>query len=290
MRAKTIEVVCKFLLNDVIFHYGCVRKITADRGELDAKEAREFFSRLGIKLSLTTTYNLEGNGKSERGHPPIIKALAKACEGRAGEWPKLLPYALWADHTTHSSIIGYMPAELMYGQKPVMSIEEKILTWNVLPWQEGLSRDELLALCIRQLERRPQDVEVAKEQLKDARLKSKDYFDKRHRLRRKAIEKGDWVLVYDSSLDNQYTTMRKFSKRWFGPYVVKHVHDNATYSLFELDGTYVKIPVAGKRIKVFKKREDSGLQDVKDRAENEDQIEDEDLAHIHEDHNMNHED
>ena len=84
--------------------------------------------------------------------------------------------------------------------------------------------------------------------------------------------------------------MRKFSKRWFGPYVVKHVHGNATYSLFELDGTDVKIPIAGKRIKVFRKREDSGLQDVKNRAEDEDQSEDEDLAHVHEDHNMNNED
>ena len=77
--------VCKFLLDDVICRYGFVGKITTERGELDAKEAREFFSRLGIKLSLTTAYNPEGNGKSERGHPPIIKALAKACEGRVGE-------------------------------------------------------------------------------------------------------------------------------------------------------------------------------------------------------------
>ena len=89
LRTKTTEAVCKFLLDDVICRYGCVGKITADRGELDAAEAREFFSRLGIKLSLTTAYNPEGNGKSERGHPPIIKPLAKACEGRVSEWPKL---------------------------------------------------------------------------------------------------------------------------------------------------------------------------------------------------------
>ena len=71
-----------------------------------------------------------------------------------------------------------MLAELMYGQKLVMPIEEMIPTWNVLPWQEGLSRKELLALCIRQLERRPQDVAATKEQLKVARLKGNDYFDK----------------------------------------------------------------------------------------------------------------
>ena len=64
-------------------------------------------------------------------------------------------------------------------------------------------------------------------------------------------------MMYDSSLDNQHSTIRKLSKRWFGPYVLKHVHGNVTFSLAELDGTDIRIPiVAGKRIKLFKKRED----------------------------------
>ena len=98
----------------------------ADRGELDAREAMDLFERLGVKLSLTTAYNPEANGKIERGHGPIVKALVRACNGRVGNWPRLLPYALWADRTTHSSVTGYMPAELMYGQNPVMPIEKTI--------------------------------------------------------------------------------------------------------------------------------------------------------------------
>jgi transposase InsO family protein len=47
-------------------------KIVADRGELDAQEAEELFDRLGVKLSLTTAYNPEANGKVERGHEPIV--------------------------------------------------------------------------------------------------------------------------------------------------------------------------------------------------------------------------
>lgn len=254
LRTKTTEGVCRFLLEDVICRYGCVGKITADRGELDAKEAREFFGKLGVKLALTTAYNPEANGKSERGHSPIVKALVKACDGRMFEWPRLLPYALWADRTTHSTVTGYMPAELMFGQKPVMPIEEVVPTWNVLPWEDDLSREDLLALRIRQLERKPEDIEVAIKRLKEAREKNKERFDRKHRLRPKAIQEGDWVLVYDSSLDNQHSTSKKFAKRWFGPYVVKIVHDNATYSLRELDGTELKLPVAGKRIKLFRRR------------------------------------
>jgi hypothetical protein len=64
------------------------------------------------------------------------------------------------------------------------------------------------------------------------------------------------VLVYDSSLENQHKATRKFARRWFGPYEVTNVNDNGTYHLAELDGTRIAVPVAGKRIKAFKKHHD----------------------------------
>jgi hypothetical protein len=37
----------------------------------------------------------------------------------------------------------------MFGQKPIMPIEEVVLTWSVLPLEDGLSREDLLAIRIR---------------------------------------------------------------------------------------------------------------------------------------------
>ena len=62
------------------------------------------------------------------------------------------------------------------------------------------------------------------------------------------------MLVYDNILDNQHRSTGKFVRRWFRPYVVTSANDNATYHLAELDGTRMVVPVAGKRIKAFKKR------------------------------------
>jgi hypothetical protein len=84
--------------------------------------------------------------------------LVKSCDGKVHDWPRLLPFALWADRTTYSTVIRYMPAELMYGQKP---IEEVVSTWSVLFWEDGLRKEELLALRIQQLERQPRDIETA---------------------------------------------------------------------------------------------------------------------------------
>ena len=85
LRTKTTKNVCRFILENIFSRYGSIGRIRADRGELDATEAKEFFKRYGVQLRLTTAYNPEANGKSERGHPPIIHALVKACKGK----PKL---------------------------------------------------------------------------------------------------------------------------------------------------------------------------------------------------------
>lgn len=85
-------------------------------------------------------YNPEGNGKSEQGHSQIVKALVKACASKVGDRPRLLPFALQNNRIIHSMITKYMLAGLMFGQKPMMPIEEVVPTWNVLPWKDGLNR------------------------------------------------------------------------------------------------------------------------------------------------------
>jgi hypothetical protein len=107
-----------------------------------------------------------------------------------------------------------MLAELMYGQKPIMPTEWTISSWAAVDWKDEMSREELLAARIWQLERRPEDVERAAEKLKVARLKNKERFDRTHRLRPKKIKDGDWVLVYVSSFDNH--TRRRGNSRGGG--------------------------------------------------------------------------
>ena len=88
LKNKMTATMCRFLLEDVIYWYGCMGKIVANRGELDAQEAEELFDRLGVNLSLMKSYNLEANGKVGRGHGSIVKAIMHACDARVGNWPR----------------------------------------------------------------------------------------------------------------------------------------------------------------------------------------------------------
>ncbi|KAL2641461.1 hypothetical protein R1flu_009048 [Riccia fluitans] len=133
-----------------------------------------------------------------------------------------------------------------------------LVTMPIELWQMSylvLAREDLS----NQVEGRA--LRVALERLKVAHVKNKERFDARHKLRPRDIKEGEWVLVYNSSLVNQHSALYKFSKCWFDPYVVVRINDNATYVLRELDGTQLRIPIARKRVKIFKQR-DGQLDDL----------------------------
>ena len=67
-----------------------------------------------------------------------------------------------------------------------------------------MSREDSLATRIRLLEQRPEDVEMAIDRVKKVQPKNKEAFYKKHQLCPKKKEEGDWVLVYDGSLDHMY--------------------------------------------------------------------------------------
>jgi hypothetical protein len=85
--------------------------------------------------------------------------------------------------------------------------------------------------CIQHFRLLPEKLEVARKQLKMARFRNKGRFDRVHHLRPVPIDVGDWVLIYDSRLEQQHSSSSKFARRWRGPYVVVQVHLNATYTV-----------------------------------------------------------
>jgi hypothetical protein len=255
LRTKSTNRICQFFLTDLFARYGSIGRIKADNGELNAKEAKTFFQRLNVDLRLVTTYNPEANGKSERGHQPLVAGLVKACDGDVKSWARLLPFALWADRSTISRTTGYAPSELMMGaiMPTPHDLEEE--TWLIPEWADNARREDLIAWRIKQLERREVMETDAKEKLRIAREKSAADANSKRTTRTTDIEPGDWVLVWKSQLDVQHDTESKFAKRWNGPFVVLDVDQYNTYKLRTLDGIVIARRMAGKRIKLFKQRE-----------------------------------
>jgi len=74
-------------------------------------------------------------------------------------------------------------------------------------------------------------------------------------LRDRPLEIGDVVLMWDYTLEKQWS--RKFDDRWYGPFVVVGLGDANTAWLAELDGTRMHAAVSTARLKLFRRRSNS---------------------------------
>ncbi|GBG65875.1 hypothetical protein CBR_g54167 [Chara braunii] len=97
-------------------------------------------------------------------------------------------------------------------------------------------------------------IQEASDQVARSRMDDKARWDQSARVRKVPLTVGDVVLLYDSSLEKQWS--RKLDKRWLGPYRIIRVGDFGAYQIEELNGTEWKDWVSGTRLKKFVAREE----------------------------------
>lgn len=149
-------------------------------------------------------------------------------------------------------------------------------TYLVHGFQSGMSTQELLALRIRQLEKRPEDIAQAAATIKQARLRSKEQFERlfKRRITNHVYEPGDLVLVRNSQIEKELN--RKSKPRYLGPYQIVRQTQGGSYVLQELDGAVSRRGVAQFRLLPYMPREGQELakslleeEDEQDRNETE---------------------
>ena len=193
-------------------------------------------------------YNSQGNGVVERSHFIIRESIKKACKGKISQWPSKVHAAFHADRITVTKSTGCSPYYLLYGTEPALPLDLFESTFLVKGFREEMSREDLLALRIRQLEKRDEDIEKAAQLLAKMRFKSKQQFEKRFksRLSQTVFQAGDLVLLRNSEIEKNLD--RKSYERYLGPMKVVERTATGAYKLQELDGTEYKAKIAPFRL------------------------------------------
>lgn len=236
------------LLFEWFSRYGVPAIVVCDNGPENQGLVRELRDRYNVRNVEIAAYHPQSNGMVERGHKQIVDALAKVAPD--GKWVRHLPAVLWADRITTRRSTGFTPFHLVFGQECVLPIELEEGTWATIQWKKVATSEELLAVRTRQLERRPGDLEEAAAAVRRSRERNKKLFDAGRRLRKEPLLPEDMVLLYNSSLDKQWSG--KLRNRWMGPYRIAEVNpERGTYKLKELDGTELKGFFPGERVKRF---------------------------------------
>ena len=207
----------------------------------------ELLRRLNIPQVRISAYNKQANGVVERGHFILREAIMKSVTYRK-EWPSKVHLASFADRVTVSKVTGFSAYYLLHGIHPVLPFDLADCTFLVSGFVSGMSSTDLLALRIRQLERRKEDLEAAAQALAKARFKSKEEFEWkfRRRMRREVYKPGELVLLRNSGEEMKMN--RKTKPRYLGPYEVVRRTKGGSYALQELDGSKLREGAAAFRL------------------------------------------
>ncbi|KAJ7712302.1 hypothetical protein B0H16DRAFT_1342707 [Mycena metata] len=125
-----------------------------------------------------------------------------------------------------------------------------------------MSPSDLLALRIRQIEKRPEDMRQAALRLHASRIRSKEEFERRYHAKfyREIYLPDELVLVRNSRIANDLG--HKTKPKWLGPYAIVRRTQGGSYVLRELSGAFSIQGIAATRLLPYISRNDPRLAEL----------------------------
>ncbi|MBW0480664.1 hypothetical protein O181_020379 [Austropuccinia psidii MF-1] len=141
----------------------------------------------------------------ERGHKKLKEALLKMCGENGSKWKEYLPIVTLADRISVKRKTGYSPFDLQFGQQAILPINIETNTYLAIEWNKISTTEELFEARAIQISAKEETKLKAADKLRDSRNKSAQYVDKKmaHKLRN-PLQPGDFVLVYNKTLESQW--------------------------------------------------------------------------------------
>ena len=245
----------EFLYEEVTFRHGCLRRIVLNEGSENMDMTAELMD-YRIQNTTISAYHPQTAGLVERGHGPIINAIAKYSRDNPEQWPTHLSLALWADRISIRRSTGFSTFELLYGRDCLLPVELMVESWQTVDWKAVESREDLIHARMEELDQTRVVKILAAMNLRNSRKANKAYFDNAKRLRPQSqlLQPGDMVLLFDNAILRSRGV--KLKDKWRGPFRITEKSKKSTfYLLAELDGTPLARNIAGNRLKKFYSRD-----------------------------------
>ena len=259
LRTETGRTLGAFLFKEILCRWGAVEEIVTDNGTAFVAALGWLEQRFGIRHIRISAYNSRANGIVERQHRTIRESIVKACEGNPSKWPKVAPYAFWADRATTRKSTGHSPFYMAHGVEPVLPFDITLATFLVPNLTDKVSTADLIATRTRQLQRREDDLAAIRANVLKCHFESVRQFERQFEetIRDHNFGPGAFVLVRNSSIETDLG--RKAKPRYLGPMVILHRSPNGAYRLAELDGTVSNLRFAAFRLIPYHARSRSSI-------------------------------
>jgi hypothetical protein len=166
----------KFLWKNVICRHDCFEKLIVNDESENKEILDEFVQRYRIKKMITSNYHSQINEMIKRNHRFFFDALFKMFDEELKSWIDNLHVVFWADRFIVQFIIDLISFYLQCDSESMLSIELKIFIWRILSWQEIHIIENLLTMLARQLQRKDENMNEARNLLKRMRKQDKVFW------------------------------------------------------------------------------------------------------------------
>lgn len=148
----SFRVVVDFLWKDVIYYYGCFRKLVINRGLENKNIVTKLAKRYELTKVVIFVYYSQVNEIIKCGHNPIFNAFSKIFAEESTNWVSNLLAILWANWLNVHLSTDFTLYYICYKSKSVFTIKLKVFTWQILAWDKVYLTANLLAIYAHQLQ------------------------------------------------------------------------------------------------------------------------------------------
>lgn len=209
--------------------HGLPTDFVSDRGtHFGSKFWNCFFSLLGVKIKLSTSFHPQTDGQTERANQVLEQFLRCFINYQQDNWADLLPLAEFAYNNTIHTAIGCSPFFANYGLNPRMDLEFQDIDSADVPTAQ--QRAIRMAAIHKEL----------LQHLETARSDMKKYADT-SRMQPPIFQIGDMVWLSRKNI-NTIKNINKLDSTKIGPYKVIRNIKNIAYEL-DLPTTMKQHPV-----------------------------------------------
>jgi hypothetical protein len=192
----------------------------------------------------------------KKDHKFLFDALFKMFDEELKNWMNNLHVVFWTNRFIVKFITDLISFYLQCDNESMLSIELKIFIWRILSWQKIHIIENLLTMRTRQLKKRNENMNEARNLLKRMQKQKKKYFDSKHFATNKDINKNDLVLLHDIQYENDRSINRKLKYKWRKSFRIKEIiQHKEIYFLQKLDEIdLIEIFVENKIKKIHQKQ------------------------------------